>query len=67
MTELILALDVSDRKEALNIAESCAPFIDAIKVGYPLILSSGLSIAEDLASPGLPLIADFKVADIPNT
>jgi len=33
MTELILALDVSDRKRALKIVESCAPFIDAIKVG----------------------------------
>ena len=67
MTELILALDVSDRKRALKIVESCAPFIDAIKVGYPLVLSTGLSITEDLAGPGLPLIADFKVADIPNT
>lgn len=67
MTELILALDVLDRKQAGAIAESCAPFIDAIKIGYPLVLSAGLSIANDLADLGLPLIADFKVADIPNT
>ncbi|MDV2480919.1 orotidine-5'-phosphate decarboxylase [Methanoculleus sp. Wushi-C6] len=67
MTELILSLDVLDRQRARAIAESCAPFIDAIKVGYPLVLSTGLSIAGDLAELGLPLIADFKVADIPNT
>ncbi len=67
MTELILSLDVLDRKQAVRVAESCAPFIDAIKIGYPLVLSSGLSIVEDLADLALPLIADFKVADIPNT
>lgn len=67
MTELILSLDVLDRKQAVKIAESCAPFIDAVKVGYPLVLSAGLSIVEDLADLALPLIADFKVADIPNT
>jgi orotidine-5'-phosphate decarboxylase len=67
MTMLILALDVTGRDEALRIAVQCAPHIDAIKIGYPLVLSSGLSIARDLRATGLPLIADFKVADIPNT
>ncbi|MCE5338116.1 MAG: orotidine-5'-phosphate decarboxylase [Methanomicrobiaceae archaeon] len=67
MTELILSLDVLDRKWAARIAESCAPFIDAVKIGYPLVLSAGLGVVEDLAGLGLPLIADFKVADIPNT
>ena len=67
MTDLILALDVTIKREALAIAEVCAPHLDAIKLGYPLILSSGLSIARDLEALDLPLIADFKVADIPNT
>jgi orotidine-5'-phosphate decarboxylase len=67
MTELILALDVTDRKTARAIAHECAPYIDAIKLGYPLILSCGLSITQDLEAEDLPLIADFKVADIPNT
>jgi orotidine-5'-phosphate decarboxylase len=67
MAELILALDVGDPLEALEIAETCAPFLDRLKLGYPLILRAGLGIVEDLASLGLPLIADFKVADIPNT
>ncbi len=67
MTDLILALDVLDRHRATRTAEECAPFIDAVKVGYPLVLSAGLEIVRDLAGTGLPLIADFKVADIPNT
>jgi orotidine-5'-phosphate decarboxylase len=67
MTELILALDVMEKKKALAIAHACAPHIDAIKVGYPLVLSCGLAIAQELAKEKLPLIADFKVADIPNT
>ncbi len=67
MTELILALDVLDRKRAIAIAEVCTPHVDAVKIGYPLVLSAGLGIARDLGGLGLPLIADFKVADIPNT
>ena len=67
MTELILALDVTEKKKALTIAHACAPHVDAIKLGYPLILSCGPSITEELEEVDLPLIADFKVADIPNT
>lgn len=67
MTDLILSLDVTDRASALTIAAACAREVDAIKIGYPLVLGAGLGIARDLAGLGLPLIADFKVADIPNT
>lgn len=67
MTELILALDVTEKKKALSLAHACAPHLDAIKLGYPLILSCGLSLARELEDEDLPLIADFKVADIPNT
>jgi len=67
MTELILALDVTEKRRALAVARACAPHVDAIKLGYPLILSCGLSMAQELEEVDLPLIADFKVADIPNT
>ncbi|MDI9633221.1 MAG: orotidine-5'-phosphate decarboxylase [Methanolinea sp.] len=67
MTDLVLALDVTDPAAAVAVAEACAPHIDAVKVGYPLVLRSGLSIARELAPLGLPLVADFKVADIPHT
>lgn len=67
MTRLILALDVTGREEALRISAGCAPYLDAIKLGYPLVLAQGLGIAREMEDFGLPLIADFKVADIPNT
>jgi orotidine-5'-phosphate decarboxylase len=67
MAELILALDVMEKERAVSIARTCAPNLNAIKIGYPLVLSAGIGIARDLAPIGLPLIADFKVADIPNT
>lgn len=67
MTELILALDPTSRDDAIRISRAAAPHIDAIKIGYPLVLAEGLGIAGELKEFGLPLIADFKVADIPNT
>jgi len=67
MTELILALDVTEKRQAKKIAKACAPHLDAIKLGYPLILSCGLEFAAEFEDFDLPLIADFKVADIPNT
>jgi len=54
MTDLILALDVLSRKEAIRIAEKTAPHLDAIKIGYPLVLAAGLDIAYDIAEFGLP-------------
>ena len=67
MTDLILALDPVNRADAIHISQDVAPHIDAIKIGYPLVLAAGLGIAKELAVFDLPLIADFKVADIPNT
>ncbi len=66
MSKLILALDVLDEKKAMDIATKTAPYLHAIKVGYPLVLSSGMNIVEKL-SRIKPVICDFKVADIPNT
>ena len=65
-TRLILALDVTTREQALSLAEKLSGYFDAIKIGYPLILSAGLGIVTQIATT-LPVIADLKVADIPNT
>jgi orotidine-5'-phosphate decarboxylase len=65
-TCMILALDVTNREEALRIAKDVSEFVDAIKVGYPLVLATGLGIVRELTKFA-PIIADFKVADIPNT
>jgi orotidine-5'-phosphate decarboxylase len=66
MKELILALDVMNEKKALDIAERVRDSVDRIKVNYPLVLSSGIQIIGKLSSIK-PVIADFKIADIPYT
>lgn len=65
-TRIILALDVTDRTQAISISKDVAEYVDAIKVGYPLVLGAGIEIIDTL-SEFAPIIADFKVADIPNT
>ncbi|MCZ7372677.1 MAG: orotidine 5'-phosphate decarboxylase, partial [Candidatus Methanoperedens sp.] len=39
-TQLILALDVTDRTEAISISGDVANYVDAIKIGYPLVLGA---------------------------
>lgn len=63
---LILALDVIERQEALRVSESVAGIVDAIKVGYPLVLACGMNVVAEIAKLS-EVICDFKVADIPNT
>ena len=65
-TGLILALDVTSREKALSLALQLKGYFDAIKIGYPLILSAGLGIVTEISSFA-QVIADLKVADIPNT
>lgn len=65
-TRLILALDVTSGKRALSLADSLKDYFDAIKIGYPLILSTGLDIIHEIATL-IPVIADLKIADTPNT
>jgi orotidine-5'-phosphate decarboxylase len=62
---IILALDVDSKEKALEICGEVADFVDAIKVGYPLVLKTGLSIVGELKQFKKPIITDFKVADIP--
>jgi orotidine-5'-phosphate decarboxylase len=66
MKELILALDVRGRDAALKIASVTEEYVDRIKVNYPLVLTAGIGILKDL-SKIKPVIADFKIADIPYT
>ncbi|WP_297475907.1 orotidine-5'-phosphate decarboxylase [Thermococcus sp.] len=68
MSRLILALDVYERRKAVEIARKTAEYLWAIKVNWPLIMVSGLGIIRELrGATGLPVIADLKLADIPNT
>ncbi len=60
-----MALDVTEEDLALQISKSVGEVVDAIKVGYPLVLGTDLNIVSKIAEFA-DVICDFKVADIPN-
>lgn len=73
-SKLILALDVpkniEDEKleqKCLEILEKASNSIAGVKIGYPLVLKTGLEIiAEANETSNVLIIADFKIADIPH-
>nr|3LHV_A Chain A, Orotidine 5'-phosphate decarboxylase [Methanothermobacter thermautotrophicus str. Delta H]3LHV_B Chain B, Orotidine 5'-phosphate decarboxylase [Methanothermobacter thermautotrophicus str. Delta H]3LHV_C Chain C, Orotidine 5'-phosphate decarboxylase [Methanothermobacter thermautotrophicus str. Delta H]3LHV_D Chain D, Orotidine 5'-phosphate decarboxylase [Methanothermobacter thermautotrophicus str. Delta H] len=68
MNRLILAMDLMNRDDALRVTGEVREYIDTVKIGYPLVLSEGMDIiAEFRKRFGCRIIADFKVADIPET
>jgi len=67
-SRIILALDTPDRSKSIEIMDQCHDVVDAIKVNYPLVLQEGLFFIKELKEAyGLPIIADFKIADAPVT
>jgi orotidine-5'-phosphate decarboxylase len=65
-TGVVLALDETDPEKALAIVRDVSPYIDAVKINWPLVLSAGPDMINRL-SEVTDVICDFKVADIPNT
>ena len=74
-SRLVLALDLHGDKEhvlrkAKGLLDELRDYVVAVKVGYPLVLTMGLSSLEDLIEDHLDdyyFIADFKLADVPHT
>lgn len=65
---IILAMDLMDLERALDVTESIKEIINTVKIGYPLVLSEGLDSIEIFKKTfKCQVIADFKVADIPET
>jgi orotidine-5'-phosphate decarboxylase len=62
---IILALDVKSQADALRVVGAAKDHIDAVKVGWPLILSAGPDIITDIAKLK-DVICDLKIADIPS-
>jgi orotidine-5'-phosphate decarboxylase len=62
---IILALDVKSRADALRVVDAARDHIDAVKVGWPLILAAGPDIISDIAKLK-DVICDLKIADIPS-
>jgi orotidine-5'-phosphate decarboxylase len=65
-TRVILALDATEERKALAVAEAVRDQVDGIKVNWPLVLATSPDIITRLSKMA-PVICDFKVADIPNT
>src|SRR5512136_2210769 len=63
---LIAALDMTDAKRAVAVAEAVQEHVDAVKVSWPLIMGAGMGIVRQLSEANY-VLADLKVADIPNT
>ncbi len=66
-SRLIVALDVSDRAEALRLVEMLSPEVGAFKVGMQLYNSVGPEIVTDIQDAGGNVFIDLKFHDIPNT
>lgn len=65
---IIIALDLFQMEEVIQLLKEIAGQINTVKLGYPLVLSEGLeSISRIKEKYGFNIIADFKVADIPET
>jgi len=63
---IILALDVTSRADAVRVVEAVKEYVDAVKIGWPLILAVGPDIISEIAK-NKDVICDLKIADIPNT
>lgn len=66
-TELIFALDLATREEALPLARALRSDLEWIKIGLQLFCRCGPSLVEELASLGYRIFLDLKLHDIPNT
>ncbi|QJR22753.1 Orotidine 5'-phosphate decarboxylase [Brevinematales bacterium NS] len=66
-TELIVALDVPSRQEAINIVEKLSPLVVWYKVGSILFTKEGEALVKALKDKGCKVFLDLKFFDIPNT
>ncbi len=61
------ALDTPDLPRALEIAQSIRPHVGGLKVGLEFITALGPDAVRRIVALGLPVFADTKFHDIPNT
>jgi len=65
--KVIIALDFSDEREALELVDSLGEYCSFYKVGSELFTSCGPGIIEKLRERGKEVFLDLKFHDIPNT
>jgi orotidine-5'-phosphate decarboxylase len=64
---LIVALDVSDAKEARELVRRIGDFAGIYKVGLQLFTAEGPSIVREIVESGRKVFLDLKLHDIPTT
>lgn len=66
-TELIVALDVDNYKQAMRLVNLLYPRVKIFKVGLQLYTACGPKIIQDIRKIGARVFLDLKFNDIPNT
>ena len=66
-TQVILALDVPSRDEALTVLDRTGPQLKWVKIGLQLFTRYGPGLVEEVAGKGYSVLLDLKLHDIPNT
>jgi orotidine-5'-phosphate decarboxylase len=64
---LAVALDVSSRASALDLARALAGHVGVIKVGLEAFTAHGPAFVDEVGATGTPVFLDLKLHDIPNT
>jgi orotidine-5'-phosphate decarboxylase len=64
---VFVALDTPDLSRALDIATVVRPHVGGLKVGLEFITALGPDAVKAIVAAGLPVFADVKFHDIPNT
>ena len=65
--KLIVALDFSDAKEALDLVKKLGDNVTFYKVGMQLFYGAGQGVIEELVKQEKKIFLDLKLHDIPNT
>lgn len=65
--KIIVALDFSDHRQAIEFSRKTTPEQCRLKVGKELFTSSGPALVEALIDSGFDVFLDLKFHDIPNT
>ena len=65
--ELILALDVPTKEEAIAVLEELKGSLRWVKIGLQMYVKYGPSIVKEIAQLGYQIFLDLKLHDIPNT
>jgi orotidine-5'-phosphate decarboxylase len=64
---ILLALDLDSEAQALDLAQSVAPYVGGFKVGKELFVTAGPQVVSKLLATGARVFLDLKFHDIPNT